>query len=86
MENKKEVVMNFLRYTAFILVLIGALNWGLIGFFGFDLVSALFGDMTLMSRIIYSLVGLSAIISAFSVRDCNRLHNRCNDEYGSCSM
>ena len=78
--------MNFLRYTAFILVLIGALNWGLVGFFGFDLVAALFGDMTLMSRIIYSLVGLSAIVAAFSIRDCSRLRDRCNDEYGSCSM
>ena len=78
--------MNFLRYTTFILALIGALNWGLVGLFRFDLVSALFGDMTIMSRIIYSLIGLSAIISAFTIKDCNRLHERCNDEYGSCTM
>ncbi|MFZ5814837.1 MAG: DUF378 domain-containing protein [Bacillota bacterium] len=43
------------------LVLIGALNWGLIGFFGFDLVAALFGDMTFLSRTVYALVGLAAI-------------------------
>jgi uncharacterized membrane protein YuzA (DUF378 family) len=46
---------------ASILVLIGALNWGLIGFFGFNLVAALFGEMTVLSRIIYALVGLAAL-------------------------
>lgn len=54
--------MNILRITAYILVLIGALNWGLIGFADFDLVAFIFGEMTLLSRIIYSLVGISAII------------------------
>ncbi len=48
-------------YTLLILVLIGAINWGLIGFFGFDLVSFLFGNMTWLSRIIYGLVGLSGL-------------------------
>ncbi len=42
--------------------LIGALNWGLVGFFGFDLIAALFGPMTLVSRLIYALVGISAIL------------------------
>lgn len=50
-----------LDYTALTLVLIGALNWGLIGFFGFNLVSFLFGEMTWLSRVIYGIVGLSAI-------------------------
>lgn len=48
-------------YTLLILVLVGAINWGLIGFFGFDLVSFLFGNMTWLSRIIYGLVGLSGV-------------------------
>lgn len=48
-------------YTLLILVLIGAINWGLIGFFGFDLVSFLFGNMTWLSRIVYGLVGLSGL-------------------------
>ena len=39
--------MKYLRYTAYALVLIGALNWGLVGLFGFDLVAAIFGDMTI---------------------------------------
>ncbi|HBG49305.1 MAG TPA: DUF378 domain-containing protein [Cyanobacteria bacterium UBA9971] len=50
--------LHLLTYT---LIIIGALNWGLVGFFGFDLVAFLFGDMTAFSRIIYSLVGLSAV-------------------------
>jgi hypothetical protein len=44
-----------------VLIIIGALNWGLIGIFGFDLVAFLFGEMTILTRIIYSLVGLGAI-------------------------
>jgi len=50
--------LHLLTYT---LIIIGALNWGLVGFFRFDLVAFLFGDMTAFSRIIYSLVGLSAV-------------------------
>ena len=50
-----------LHLLTYALILIGALNWGLVGFFRFDLVAFLFGDMTAFSRIIYSLVGLSAV-------------------------
>ena len=53
--------MKILHIIAYALIIIGALNWGLVGFFRFDLVSFLFGDMTAFSRIIYSLVGLSAV-------------------------
>jgi len=49
---------------ALILVIIGALNWGLIGLFNFDLVAALFGGQTsMLSRIVYSLVGLAGLYS-----------------------
>ena len=52
---------------ALILVLIGALNWGLIGIFGFDLVAFIsgteFGDLNTFSRIIYALVGLAGLYS-----------------------
>jgi uncharacterized membrane protein YuzA (DUF378 family) len=78
--------MNFLRNTAYVLVLIGALNWGLVGLFGFDLVAAIFGDMTVMSRIIYSLVGISAIITALTIHHCERIEERECDEYGRCSL
>jgi uncharacterized membrane protein YuzA (DUF378 family) len=53
--------MKTLDYIALILVVIGALNWGLIGFFSFDLVRAIFGDMTVISRIVYALVGISGL-------------------------
>ena len=56
----------FLKVTPSILVLIGALNWGLVGLFDSNLVSFLFGDMTLLSRVIYSLVGISAIVAAIT--------------------
>jgi len=48
-------------WIALILVIIGGINWGLIGFFDYNLVAGLFGMMSTMSRIIYSLVGLSAL-------------------------
>lgn len=50
-----------LDYTALTLVIIGAVNWGLIGIFKVDLVNLLFGNMTWISRIIYTLVGLSGL-------------------------
>ena len=50
--------MKVLDYIALAIVIIGAVNWGLIGFFRFDLIRVIFGDMTMISRIIYGLVGL----------------------------
>ena len=78
--------MNILRYTAYILTLIGALNWGLIGIFGFDLVSSIFGEMTIMTRIVYSLVGISAIVTALTMHHCERVEVQQCDEYGKCSL
>ena len=57
------IIMKILYYIALTLVIVGALNWLLIGLFKFDLVETLFGTMSLLSRIVYSLVGLSGIIS-----------------------
>lgn len=54
--------MKTLQSIAQILLIIGGLNWGLVGLFDFDLVAALFGEMSLLSRIVYTLVGLSAFI------------------------
>ena len=53
--------MKVIDKIALILIIIGALNWGLIALFNFDLVAALFGDMTIISRIVYGLVGLSGL-------------------------
>lgn len=47
-----------LDYTVLTIAIIGAVNWGLIGFFNFDLVAFLFGNMTWFSRIIYAIVGI----------------------------
>jgi len=52
---------------AYALLLIGALNWGLVGFLGFDLVAALFGQMSVLSRIVYALVGIAAIYDLLSL-------------------
>jgi uncharacterized membrane protein YuzA (DUF378 family) len=46
------------------LLVIGGLNWGLVGLFNFDLVATIFGDMSALSRIIYIVVGLSAVYQA----------------------
>lgn len=53
--------MKILNYIALILTIIGAVNWGLIGISNFNLVEMLFGNMTMLSRIIYVLVGVSGI-------------------------
>ena len=55
---------SLLNKLSLILIIVGALNWGLVGIFNIDLVAMIFGDMTLLTRIVYSLVGISAIIYA----------------------
>jgi hypothetical protein len=51
----------FLQYFALTIVVIGAVNWGLIGFFNWNLVASLFGSMSWFSRIVYGLVGLCGL-------------------------
>ena len=55
--------MKVLYYIALTLVIIGAINWLLIGLFNFDLVATIFGALSVMSRIIYVLVGIAGLIS-----------------------
>ena len=55
--------MKILDKIALVLVIVGAINWGLIGLFNFNLVDTLFGAMSLVSRIIYILVGISGLWS-----------------------
>lgn len=60
--------MNALDWVAFVLLVVGGLNWGLVGFFQFDLVATLFGgEGAVVSRVVYSLVGLSALWRLFTV-------------------
>ena len=58
---------NGLDYIVLAIVIIGCVNWGLIGFFQFNLVTFLFGEMTLLSRIVYAIVGIAGlyVISMF---------------------
>ena len=53
--------MKFLNAFSLTIAIVGAINWGLIGFFDYNLVAALFGDGTIFTRIIYSLVGLCGL-------------------------
>ena len=56
--------MNTLQKTALVLTIVGALNWGLIGLFQFDLVATIFGGAdTLLARTVYTLVGVAGIIN-----------------------
>lgn len=57
--------MNVIDWIAVILVIVGGLNWGLVGLFKFDLVATIFGDMSILSRIVYGLVGLAALYMIF---------------------
>lgn len=53
--------MKTLDYICLVLVVIGAVNWGLIGLFEIDLVRIIFGEMSMLSRIVYALVGLAGL-------------------------
>ncbi len=64
--------MKALDYIVLILVIVGAINWGLIGFFGLDLVAFLFGSMSLISRIVYAIIGISGL---YAISYCGRIGN-----------
>lgn len=59
------VNLNGLGWLALGLIVVGGINWGLIGAFDIDLVSSLFGEMTMVTKIVYGLVGLSALYSVY---------------------
>ena len=65
------------HWIALVLVVIGALNWGLVGLFQFDLVAALFGGQSApLSRIVYTLVGVSGIVVAATASAMNTRRTR----------
>jgi len=64
--------MKTLDVLAAVLLVIGGANWGLVGLFNFDLVATLLGDMTIASRLVYGLVGLSALFQAIQWRAIQR--------------
>jgi uncharacterized membrane protein YuzA (DUF378 family) len=73
-QNKEGVIT--LKQLILILMIIGGLNWGLVGFFNYNLVSSIFGaNLVIISRIIYALVGLASIIGiTFLFRDERQHH------------
>jgi hypothetical protein len=68
--------MKLIHSLAMILVIIGALNWGLVGLFQFDLVAAIFGSASMLSRLVYSIVGLAGITLAYTaIAMCTTEHH-----------
>jgi uncharacterized membrane protein YuzA (DUF378 family) len=59
--------MNAADYIAWVLIVIGGLNWGLVGAFKYNLVDKIFGVDSTISRVIYVLVGLAAVYSVLAV-------------------
>jgi uncharacterized protein len=55
-----------------VLLVVGGLNWGLVGIFHFDLVGTLLGDMSIFSRIVYAVVGLAAVYQAVAWKSIQR--------------
>lgn len=64
--------MKAIDYIILVLVIIGAINWGLVGFFGLDLVAFLFGSMSVLSRIIYAVIGICGL---YAISFCGRINN-----------
>ena len=64
--------MKAIDYIVLVLVIIGAINWGLVGFFGLDLVAFLFGSMSVLSRIIYAVIGICGL---YAISFCVRINN-----------
>ena len=63
--------MRVINVIALVLIIIGGLNWGLVGFFDYNLVDAIFGADSTLARVIYAVVGLAAVyklIVAIGVR------------------
>lgn len=80
--------MGIIYRIALVLVIVGAINWGLIGLFQFDLVAALFGGQdSALSRIVYSLVGLAGLLSipllfkAYDESDVEIANNKHSNAY-----
>jgi uncharacterized membrane protein YuzA (DUF378 family) len=55
--------METLQKTALVFTIIGAINWGLVGFFDFNLVEALFGEATALTKVVYGIVGIAGLIN-----------------------
>ena len=68
---------NVLDLVALVLIIVGGVNWGLIGAFDFNLVDALFGEGSVLSRIVYILVGIAAL---YAVMTASKVANRTSSD------
>ena len=66
--------LNSIDWVAYVLTIIGGLNWGLLGAFDFNLVDSIFGEGSALSRIIYILVGLSAVYLIYTATKFGKNH------------
>lgn len=64
--------LNAVDWISMALLIVGGVNWGLVGLFNFDLVATLFGEMSLVSRIVYAVVGLSALYTIYTSSKMSR--------------
>lgn len=58
--------MTAVDWIAMVLLIVGGINWGLVGLLNFNLVAVIFGEMTAITRVVYTLVGLSALYSIYT--------------------
>lgn len=66
-------ILNWVDWVAIVLVIIGGLNWGLVGFFGYNLVEVLFGVASSATSIVYGLVGLGAIYMIYTATKISKV-------------
>jgi uncharacterized membrane protein YuzA (DUF378 family) len=71
-QNKRRIKMKSLDVIVAVLLVVGGLNWGLVGILNFDLVAGIFGSGSFLARIVYALVGLSAIYQAMQWKAIQR--------------
>ncbi len=73
--------LNFVNWLAFTILIAGGLNWGLVGFFEYDLVASIFGGETeVLSRIVYSFVGIAALYIAYLLMSIDSIFSKTADE------
>ena len=72
---QKEIPMRAIDVLAAVLLVVGGLNWGLVGAAHFDLVAAIFGAGTILSRVVYMLVGIAAVYQAISLKGIQKRWN-----------
>jgi uncharacterized protein len=67
-QRGQETRPNALGWISLVLLIVGGINWGLVGLFQFDLVAALFREMSALSRVVYVLVGVAALYTIYTER------------------